>query len=132
MEKYLVTIEFRYTDEPTILRSEYKNKYVTIGVYDTFEDACLNGNLLLENLESKFKLHSYPDASKAKRNRFSENDGCFGNKQDLVSNLAYLNTPFNFYAKIETLRYDCIDTSINEILDSVKRYRDYKKDQNND
>ena len=43
MEKYLVKIEFRYSDAPeTEDGYTCKTKAVTIGVYDTFEDACLN------------------------------------------------------------------------------------------
>ena len=114
MERYLVQIEFRYFDEP-------KNKIVTIGVYDTFEDACENGNNLLEFLESKFELHKFPDGTKASKERFSKNGGCFGGKKTLVTNLAYLKTPFEFYAEIETLKYNPIDEVIDEVIDESKR-----------
>lgn len=127
MEKYLVTIEFRYSDAPqTEDGSTSKNKTVTIGVYDTFDDACTNGNNLLETLESKFELHEFPGGRKAPKERFSKNGGCFGSKNTLVTNLAYLKTPFEFYAKIQTLRYSGIDESINDVVDSIKRYRNYK------
>lgn len=127
MEKYLVKIEFRYSDAPeTEDGSTSKNKMVTIGVYDTFEDACRNGNNLLEALESKFELHQFPDGSKASKKRFSKNGGCFGSKNTLVTNLAYLKTPFEFYAKIETLKYNPIDEAIEDVVSSSKRYRDYK------
>ena len=125
MEKYLVRIEFRYSDAPET-EDEYtsKNKKVTIGVYDTFEDACKSGNNLLEILESKFELHQFPDGSKASRQRFSKNGGCFGSKNTLVSNLAYLKTPFEFYAKIETLEYSPIDEAIKSVVSASKRYMD--------
>lgn len=127
MEKYLVTIEFRYSDAPqTENGSTLKNKAVTIGVYDTFDDACINGNNLLETLESKFELHEFPGGRKAPKERFSKNEGCFGSKNTLVTNLAYLKTPFDFYAKIQTLKYSDIDESINDVVSSVKRYRNYK------
>lgn len=127
MEKYLVRIEFRYFDAPeTEDGSTSKNKMVTIGVYDTFEDACQNGNNLLEALESKFELHQFPDGRKASKERFSKNGGCFGSKMTLVTNLAYLKTPFEFYAKIETLKYNPIDEAIEDVVSSSKRYRDYK------
>ena len=127
MEKYLVTIEFRYCDAPkTEDGFTLKNKTVTIGVYETFDDACLNGNALLEKLESKFDIHTFPSGEKAKRDRFSKNGGCFGSKNTLVTNLAYLKTPFEFFAKIETLKHTPIDESINGVVESVKRYRSYK------
>lgn len=127
MEKYLVRIEFRYSDAPeTEGRSTYKNKMVTIGVYDTFEDACQNGNNLLKILESKFELHQFPDSRKASKERFSKNGGPFGSKNDSVTNLAYLKTPFNFYAKIETLKYSPIDEIIEDVASASKRYVDYQ------
>ena len=123
IEKYLVRIEFRYSDAPeTEDGSTAKNKKVTIGVYDTFEEACQNGNNLLEVLESKFELHMFPDGSKAKKERFSKNGGCFGSKNTLVANLAYLKTPFDFYAKIETLEYSPIDEVIENVVSASKRY----------
>lgn len=127
MEKYLVTIEFRYSDAPNHPDDmTSKNKMVTIGVYDSFDDACLNGNTILENLESKFAIHVFPNGSEAKRDRFSKPGGCFGSKNTLVTNLAYLKTPFEFYAKITTLKYDSIDESIDDVVNSVKRYRSYR------
>ena len=80
----------------------------------------------MENLESKFELHVFPKGNKAKKDRFSKNGGCFGGKKDLISNLAYLRTPFDFYAKITTLKYAPIDESIDEVLNSLKKYREYK------
>lgn len=127
MEKYLVRIEFRYSDAPeTEYGSTSKTKMVTIGVYDTFEDACQNGNNLLEVLESKFELHKFPDGRKASKKRFSKNGGCFGSKNTLVTNLAYLKTPFEFYANIETLKYSPIDGVIEDVVSASKRYRSHK------
>lgn len=127
MEKYLVRIEFRYSDAPkTEDGYTSRNKMVTIGVYDTFEDACRNGNKLLEVLESKFELHQFPDGSKASKKRFSKNGGSFGSKKTLVTNLAYLKTPFEFYAKIETLKYSPIDEVIEDVVSASKRYADYQ------
>lgn len=129
MEKYLVTIAFNYSDAPKYEGDyNFKQEKITIGIYDTFNEACTNGNNLLEFLESKFELHQFPDGSKASKikNRFSKNGGCFGGKHDLITNLAYLKTPFNFSAKIVTLKYKPIDEVVNNIIESVKRYRDYE------
>ena len=128
MTKFLVTIEFRYND---VLRCEgdytSRTKEVTIGVYDNFNDACKEGNKLMENLESKFDLHVFPNGKgTAKRERFSKNGGCFGSKKNLITSLAYLKTPFQFFAEIIPLKYDVIDNVIDEVTDSVKRYKNYK------
>ena len=131
MEKYLVTIEFRYIQIP---KSEHLSgsttKKVTIGVYNTFDQACINGNLLMENLESKFKLHVFPNGkSEAKRERFSKNGGCFGSDKTLITNLACLKTPFDFYAKITTLKHDPINATIDNVVNSVKQYKEWRLNQ---
>ena len=131
MKRYLVRIEFRYSVTSEI-EDEYipKNKKVTIGVYDTFDEACKNGNNLLEVLESKFELHQFPDGRKAPKERFSKNGGILGGKKNLVSNLAYLKTPFEFYAKIETLEYSPIDEAIEDVVSASKRYINYRNNSN--
>lgn len=127
-EKYLVSIEFRY-NQPPKYEDDYtfRSKKITIGVYNTFDEACEAGNEFVENLEGKFALHQFPDGSKAKKERFSKNGGCFGSKNTLITNLAYLKTPFEFYAKITTLNYEDINVVINEVVESAKKYKEYKK-----
>ena len=123
MEKYLVNIEFRYSDRP---KGEHdcssKSKEITIGIYDDFNEACINGNKILKLLESKYKLN--PNWNK--KERFSKNGGISGTKNILVSNLGYLQTPFTFFARIETLKYDDIEESITDVLKAIERYKDYK------
>ena len=128
MTKYLVTIEFRYEDAPKHEEgSEYRSDKITIGVYDDFDEACKNGNSLLENLESKFDLHVFPSGVKAAKERFSKNGGCFGSKNTLVTNLAYLKTPFQFFAKITALNHASVDETVSDVVDAVKRFRTYRK-----
>jgi len=127
MTKELVTIEFRYRDAPiNDSIGEHKTKTITIGVFDTLDEAIFKGNAAIEILESKFPLHKFPDGRTVQKERFSKNGGCFGYPNRLISNMAYLTTPFAFYAKITTLKYDDIEQSITDILDSVKRYRAFK------
>ena len=134
MEKYLVAIEFRYTDAPKHEDDRYTsmNKTVTIGIYDDFDEACKNGNKLMEKMESKFPIHKFPDGREAKRERFSKNGGCFNGKYTLITNLAYLKTPFEFYAKITTLKLDPIEDAINDVVEATNRYRAYKISTSND
>jgi hypothetical protein len=128
MEKHLVQIEFRYNDVTSDgYDTTSTNKTVTIGVYDTFDEACENGNKLLENLESKFELHQFPDGRYAKRDRFSKNGGCFGSKKDLVTKLAYLKTPFQFFASIKTLKHENVDSAIEDVVNSVNNYKKFKE-----
>lgn len=130
MEKYLTAIEFRYSSAPRYEDDLTSlSKTITIGVYDTFEEACKNGNELMEVLESKFQIHTFPDGREAKRERFTKNGGCFGGKNTLITNLAYLRTPFGFYAKITTLKIDDVVTTINNVVAAAKSYQEYKKNR---
>lgn len=130
MTKQLLTIEFSYNDVPKgEYDSQHKSKTITIGVYDTFEEACISGNKTLEILENKFDLHTFPDGRKANKERFSKKGGCFGSKNSLVANLAYLRTPFEFYAKITTLNYEDIEQTIFEVLEAGKRYKEFRNSQ---
>ena len=127
MKKYLLQIEFRYRRVP---KGEHDHTHpsekITIGVYDVLEEACGAGNLLLEALEKKFKLHKFPDGRSAKKERFSVKGGLWGMPHTLVTNLAYLTTPFDFYARIETLYYKDVDSTIDEVLGSIEAYKEYK------
>ena len=45
MTKELLTIEFRYRDKPkSDSDSEHRSKTITIGVFDTLEEAIVEGN----------------------------------------------------------------------------------------
>lgn len=131
MKKYLVQLELWYNDAPKYTDNfTDRNVKVTIGIYDEFDEACVNGNKLLENLESKFELHAFPDGRKATKERFSKNGGCFGSQKTLVTNLAYLKTPFYFNVQIKTLKYDSVDKSIEDAVNAVRRCKIYEKEQN--
>lgn len=124
MEKFLLTIEFRYQDSPKCSGqySQHITKTITLGVFDTRDEANLNGNKALEIFEKRFKLN--PNYNK--KDRFSNNGGCFGYPKDLITNLGYIQTPFEFFAKITPLKYDDIEETINNVMDAVKRYKEFK------
>lgn len=125
--KYLLTSEFRFTSvNKDKTNTNYNNKTITIGVFDTFEDACKEGNKNLEIMESRFSLHKFPQGHSAPKERFSENGGCFNSRKNLITNLAYLKTPFEFYFKITDLNYQDIDSFIDDTLSSVNEYREWR------
>jgi len=127
MTKELVTIEFRYRDKPKgEWDSGHPSKTITIGVFDTLDEAIVEGNKVLEILESKFDIHTFPDGRKANKEKFGKNNGCFGSANRLVTDLAYLRTPFSFFVKIEKLTYGEVETIITEVLDAGKRYKEHK------
>ena len=124
MTKELLTIEFRYKDVPKgEYDSEHKSKTITIGVFDTFEEAIVEGNKAMEVFEDYFKLNPHYNT----KERFSKNGGCFGYPKRIITALGYLHTPFEFYAKIEELKYDDVDKTIIEVLKSVDRYKEHKR-----
>ena len=115
--KQLLTIEFRYSIKPKSDNdSMHKTKTVTIGVFDTFDEAIIEGNKQLEVLEKHFKLNTNWN----RKDRFSKSGGCFGSAKKLVTNLAYLQTPFDFYAKITELKYFDLEDTIVEVLKDIK------------
>src|SRR5574338_314108 len=90
-EKFLLTIEVRYNDAPKYEDDgvQYLTKTITLGVFDTRDEANVTGNEALEIFEKYFKLN--PNWNR--KERFSNNGGPFGYPKDLVSNSAYLQTP---------------------------------------
>ena len=123
MTKELLTIEFRYRDKPkNDSDSEHRSKTITIGVFDTLEEAIVEGNKAMEVFEKHFKLNTAWN----KKERFSTNGGCFGEPNRLITALAYLQTPFEFYAHITKLTYDDIEEAITKVLEAGKRYKEYK------
>jgi len=126
--KYLLTLEFRFTSvNKDKTDTNCNNKTITLGVFDSFEDACIEGNKNLEIMESRFSLHVFPKGHFANKERFSKNGGCFNSRKNLITNLAYLKTPFDFYFKITNLNYQNIESFINDTLISVNEYKDWKK-----
>lgn len=43
MRKKLLTIKFRYHDEPNDIGSVYREKKITVGIFDTLEEAVKRG-----------------------------------------------------------------------------------------
>lgn len=123
MEKHLVTIEFRYSDAPNSGQDfTSRNKTITLGVFDTFDEAAIEGNKAMEIFEKHFKLNPYWN----RKDRFSKNGGCFGYPNRLITPLGYLQTSFDFYANITTLKYEDVEKTILDVVEATKRYQKYK------
>lgn len=114
MEKYLVAVDFRYNGKPDKIGCTTYSKTLTIGIYNSFDDAIESGNKFLEYMESIFNLRH------SKRDRFGKTNGPFRDKTTLISNLGYLKTPFVFYAKITTLNFADQGEFIAGILSELK------------
>jgi hypothetical protein len=129
MIKELVTIEFRYYDIPENENfSGFNSKTITVGVFDTFDEAIVKGNEALEIFEKHFKLNKAWN----RKARFSKNGGVFGSSNRLITQLTYLQTPFEFYAKIQQLKHIDVEKTIIEVLDATKRFREYRLSKQED
>lgn len=115
--KELLTIEFRYHAIPTSeYASESESKKITIGVYDTLEDAIKEGNNVLKELSSRFKFCE----------SFGTHNGVFGSATRLVCNF---NGYPQVFCKITQLKYDDIDEVLSEVFNSEMEYKKWDKKQ---
>lgn len=114
MEKYIVQIEFRYKAIPknySAYASDCCNKIITIGIYDSIDEAIKQGNKSLEVLKAKF---SFNDC-------FSKNGGIFGAANKLVCNFNNRNKP-QFFATIETLHFDDLAYVMEDVFNTNERW----------
>jgi len=127
MEKFLVSIEFRYDKAPSF-EDDFTSisKKITIGVFDSYDEAAIYSNNALEIFEKHFKLNRYHN----KKERFTKTGGCFGQAVDLITNLAYLETEFEFFAQITKLKFDDVEKTILEVIESEENYKEYLKRNN--
>lgn len=109
---YHVTVEYRHNHP----EKGFTCKEFTLALTETAQEAYDAGNSFLEKLEARFTLHEFPSGLKAKKERFSKNGGAFGTPKHLITNMAYLNTPFAFFAKVTKLNMSSAEDYINSIL----------------
>ena len=126
MRKYLVTVKLVYNDAPkNDFLSGITKKTITIGVYDTQNDAITNGNKALEAFEKRFPLNPHWNV----KERFSKNGGPIGEPKYFITNTAWITTPFALSANITVLNYQDVEETINNVLDAQKRYKEYKENK---
>jgi hypothetical protein len=115
MNKELLRIEFRYTDAP---KGEhdcgYRTKKITIGIYDSLEEAVKEGNKVLEDLSKRFEVR-YDD-------KFGVNSGCFGTAKRLVTNCCYPTKGVQYFAQITKLSFDDVKEMVDETFEARIRY----------
>lgn len=118
MKKELLTVEFRYHDKPKGNHDGgYRSKTVTIGIYDTLEDAIKEGNKVLNTLSENFEVR-VDDKFMLKH--------LFGTPKRLVTNCCYPSHGIQYFAKIETLKFDDVDAVVSETFAAFDRYKEFK------
>lgn len=119
MTKELLTIEFRYYDKPkSEAFSGYETKTITIGVFDTLEDAVIEGTKVVAELAKSFEVRH--------DDKFAIN-GLFGLPNRLVTNCCYPTKGIQFFAKITKLEFNSLNKTITETFEAFYRYKEYKK-----
>lgn len=114
MEKFLLRVELRYCSVPkSEYHSEHNFEYTTIGVYDSFKEACIAGNEVLNNTIKKYNLKTYDG--------FSEHGGPFRSRNTLVTNCCS-SDPIKYFAKITTLKFRDLNEHIEHALKAQKEY----------
>lgn len=114
IQKELLTIEFRYHDLPKYEHdSGHRRETLTIGVFDTIEEAVKEGNKVLGVLANHFQVR--PD------DKFNAH-GLFGNPDRLVTNCCYPTNGIQYFAQITSLKFFDLSNVIRETFEAYKRY----------
>ena len=109
MKKQLLTIEFRYDSVPKYKKfGGYTTKIVTIGIFDTLNDAINSGNDCLKVLSNRFEVR--------KDDIFSLTTS-LGIPGTMVTNCCYPTNGVQYFAKITSLNFDNLEDKINEIFE---------------
>lgn len=118
MTKELLKIEFRYEDEPDSIGSTHKTKTITIGIYDTLEEAVKEGNKCLQVLKEYFEVRG-DDKFKVV--------GLFGAPQRLVTNCCYPTRGIQYFASIIKQDYADLSETIKETFKARDRYEAHRR-----
>lgn len=122
MEKYLVQIEFRYKAMPKYTSPYASNGYsnynrkITIGIFDSMDEAIKQGNESLRVLKTKFSFNDY----------FFKNGGVFGTAKTLVCNFENRNKP-QFFAEIKTLHFDDLISVMEDVFNENEKWLQNKE-----
>lgn len=113
--KELLTVEFRYNNyvPHNDFETGYKTKTITLGVFDTLEEAITEGNKALEVLSKSFNI----------KERFKLR-GLFGRPDRLVT-----DSKMGLFAKIEQLRFNDLSETVTEVFAALERYKVYRAEQ---
>jgi hypothetical protein len=119
--KELLKVEFRYNDKKQD-RNDYDcvRKTVTIGIYDTIEEAVAKGNEVIKELSKTFEVRH--------GDKFEVN-GLWGYPKRLVTNVSYPTKGVQYFAKIVHLDFSNINNVVDEAMKASKRYHEFRKRQ---
>ena len=118
--KRWVTIELRYEDRPVNEDvGGYTTRTITIGIYDTLDEAIEQGNKAIELLSKYFEVRS---------DDYFVKNALFGMPRTLVSNCCYRTQQIAYFAKITPLHFDDLEAAIKEAFAARERYKKYQQE----
>lgn len=111
--KERLEIEFRYSVKPkNEADGGHRTKTITIGIFDSLEEAVEAGNKALEELSKWFEVRQY-DRFKTK--------GLFGLPQRLATNCCYPTKGIQYFAKITRQDYSPVADTVEGIFKDVSK-----------
>ncbi len=118
--KRLVTIELRYEDRPVNEDvGGYTTRTITIGIYDTLDEAIEQGNKAIELLSKYFEVRC---------DDYFVKNALFGMPRTLVSNCCYRTQQIAYFAKITPLHFDDLEAAVKEAFAARERYKKYQQE----
>ena len=105
--KEVLKLEFRYSKKLQGGEKQFKSKTITIGIFETIEEAVEKGNTLLNSLSKVFVVRA--------TDRFKV-IGLSGLPDRLVSNCCYPTKGVQYFAKIEQLNFEPVTNTIQDIF----------------
>lgn len=112
MKKYTCVIDFTYNVVPdeSNFNIGIKFKRITSGLFNNLDDAINRANKIVKILDKKgLSIRNFVEFNK-------------DNYVQTVSNAPF-NKDITFYLSIETLNYENINNTLNEIQENVKKYK---------
>ena len=126
--KQLLTVEYRYKS-----LNKYKNDYnhidkiITIGIYNTIEEAIEEGNKVLDVIAPYFDDNK-ETLNKVERFKLR---GLWGHPRKLVTDLGVRHkTGVQMFAKITTLQYEDAKETLLNAIEQVKQYKTWAQNDN--
>lgn len=120
MTKELLTVEFRYYQvPPSNAHSEWTSKKITIGVFETIEEAINKGNEVLNELSKNYTF---------RQDDYFKLSHLFGSPKRLVYGWTKYRQ-HEFYAKIDRLEYDDLAETVAFVRKSTNDFIKYDKNQ---
>lgn len=117
----ILTVEFRYMDAPQdgLDLADHRTEVVTIGIYDTLEEAIKEGNKTLGLLSKYFEVRHDDKFKKVH---------LFGSPKRLVTNTCYSTKGIQYFAQIKQHKFSDLVNVVGECFDSADRWIKWTKD----